>query len=265
MRRSRTTSNRKSDAIVAGEQTPPAECCGSNVQFEPRQFCFWAKPRALANPSQRSFLCKKAKGPKTKWEMRDGYRNRTQEENMRDGDEDTKAAREAAEDESGCHGADGSGGSPAAERGSGGGLQLHLRSVCAAVLFGQRGWRSTRRCCSECCWQGICTGSSPRGGWRKRSTPTSRTSGSAGWIEQTRRRMRRWIWTGRRLGRSPSTGTGRITGAAERPGGCRARRTRRAASRAGRLSLQRTPDGGQQAQRQRPHRTCQHQRRHSAS
>ena len=155
---------------------------------------------------------------------------------MRDGDEDTKAAREAAEDESGCHGADGSGGSPAAERGSGGGLQLHLRSVCAAVLFGQRGWRSTRKCCSGCCWQGICTGSSPRGGWRKRSTPTSRTSGSAGWIEQTRRRMRRWIWTGRRLGRSPSTGTGRITGAAEWPGGCRARRTRRAASRAGRES-----------------------------
>ena len=121
------------------------------------------------------------------------------------GDEGAKAAREAAEDESGCHGADGAGGSPAAEGGPGGGLQLHLRSVCAAVLFGQRGWRSTRRCCSGCCWQGICTGSSPRHGWRKRSTPTSRTSGSAGWIEQTRYRTRR------RSARTGGAGSGTTT------------------------------------------------------
>ena len=55
-----------------------------------------------------------------------------------------------------------------------------IYDLCAPLYCADNGRPpSTRRYCFGCCWWGICTGSSPRRGWRKRSTTTSPTSGFA--------------------------------------------------------------------------------------
>ena len=58
-----------------------------------------------------------------------------------------------------------------------------IYDLCAPLYCADNGRPAIdRRYCSGCCWWGTCTGSSPRRGWRKRSTTISPTSGFADWI-----------------------------------------------------------------------------------
>ena len=58
-----------------------------------------------------------------------------------------------------------------------------IYDLCAPLYCADNGRSAVvRKYCFEFCWWGICTGSSPRRGRKKRSTATSRTNGFADWI-----------------------------------------------------------------------------------
>src|SRR5699024_5716096 len=90
----------------------------------------------------RSIFLKNPKNQKEKASLTSNINTSTQPERKPGGEKDAQAAaREAAANGAGDHGTDGAGGSLSTESRPRGGFQLHLRSVRAAVLRGQRSAR----------------------------------------------------------------------------------------------------------------------------